>query len=98
MFGRTRKTQTVVIIGMGDTGVLVAARLSEYFRVIGIATKPNLVSGQELGKRLTDLSWWQHHYNMPLNRFKALNDVALVHGRAHSVDPPTKTVTVCDSR
>ncbi|MBL6901119.1 MAG: FAD-dependent oxidoreductase [Luminiphilus sp.] len=95
MFGRTRKTQTVVIIGMGDTGVLVAARLSKHFRVIGIATKPNLVSGQELGKRLTDLSWWQHHYNMPLNRFKALNDVALVHGRAHSVDPPTKTVTVC---
>ena len=58
MSRRQTKAQTVVIIGMGDTGVLVATRLSRYFNVIGISTKPNLVSGQELGKRLADLSWW----------------------------------------
>ena len=48
MSRRQTKDQTVVIIGMGDTGVLVATRLSRYFNVIGISTKPNLVSGQEL--------------------------------------------------
>ena len=36
---------------MGDTGVLVATRLSRYFNVIGISTKPNLVVEQELGKQ-----------------------------------------------
>jgi phosphoglycerate dehydrogenase-like enzyme len=54
------KTQTprptVVILGMGDTGVLVASRLNKHFRVIGVSTKTNLVSGQEVGKRLADLS------------------------------------------
>ena len=54
MSRRQTKAQTVVIIGMGDTGVLVATRLSRYFNVIGISTKPTRVSGQELGKRLAD--------------------------------------------
>ena len=59
----------MVIIGLGDTGVLVASRLVKQFNVIGITTKPNLVSGQELGKRLTDLPWWRVHYNTPLKHF-----------------------------
>ena len=62
MSGGPAKTKRVVIIGMGDTGVLVASRLSRDFQVTGISTKPNLVSGQELGKRLADLDWWQRFY------------------------------------
>jgi Trk K+ transport system NAD-binding subunit len=49
MSQRQTKGKNLVIIGMGDTGVLVATRLSRHFNVIGISTKPNLVSGQELG-------------------------------------------------
>ena len=77
MVRRQTKDKTVVIIGMGDTGVLVATRLSRHFNVIGISTKPNLVSGQELGKRLADLSWWNRYYNTPLRGFKALADVEM---------------------
>ncbi|MDG2441920.1 MAG: hypothetical protein P8M13_01545 [Luminiphilus sp.] len=44
---------TVLVLGMGDTGVLTASHLSRQCRVIGVTTKPMLVSGQELGLRLT---------------------------------------------
>jgi NADH dehydrogenase FAD-containing subunit len=85
---------TVLILGMGDTGVLAATRLSRHFNVVGISTKPNLLSGQELGKRLTDLSWWQANYNTPLTQFKALEAVTIVHGKAECVDVTANTVTV----
>ena len=96
MVRRQTKDKTVVIIGMGDTGVLVATRLSRHFNVIGISTKPNLVSGQELGKRLADLSWWNRYYNTPLRRFKALADVEIHHAKAERVDLTNKTVVVVD--
>ena len=96
MVRRQTKDQTVVIIGMGDTGVLVATRLSRHFNVVGISTKPNLVSGQELGKRLADLSWWNRYYNTPLRRFKALADVEIHHAKAECVDLANKTVVVVD--
>ena len=96
MFERQAKAQTVVIIGMGDTGVLVATRLSRHFNVVGISTKPNLVSGQELGKRLVDLRWWNRYYNTPLRRFRALADVEIHHAKAERVDLTNKSVTVLD--
>jgi NADH dehydrogenase FAD-containing subunit len=98
MSKRPTNPQTVVIIGMGDTGVLVATRLSRHFNVVGISTKPNLVSGQELGKRLADLSWWNRYYNTPLRRFKALVDVEIHHAKAERVDLINKTVVVVDQR
>ncbi len=55
MLGPKKEKPTVLILGMGDTGVLVASRLSRHFNVVGVSTKPNLLSGQELGMRLTDL-------------------------------------------
>lgn len=90
------KDQRVVIIGMGDTGVLVATRLSRHFKVIGISTKPNLVSGQELGKRLADLGWWSRYYNTPLRRFKALAGIEIHHAKAERVDLANKWVAVRD--
>ena len=39
---------------MGDTGVLVSTHLGRSFDVIGVSTKPALVSEQELGTRLAD--------------------------------------------
>ena len=94
MLGPKKEKPTVVILGMGDTGVLVASRLSRHFNVVGVTTKPNLLSGQELGKRLTDLSWWQANYNTPLKQFKALEAVSIVHGKAECVDMAANAVTV----
>jgi NADH dehydrogenase FAD-containing subunit len=87
-------TPTVVVIGMGDTGVLTAAHLPRSCKVIGITTKPWLVSGQELGQRLTDPANWRKHYLLPLKAFRRLRRAELVHGRATAVDLPGQTVTV----
>lgn len=76
----------MVIIGGGDTGVLVAVRLARRFDVTIIATRPALVSGQELGTRLADLPRWRRSYLVPFRRFRRLDRVRVVHGRATGVD------------
>lgn len=43
----------VVIIGMGDSGLLAATHLSDHVDVVGISTKACMLSGQELGLRLS---------------------------------------------
>ena len=43
----------VVIAGLGDAGILTAIRLAKHADVVGISVKPALVSGQELGIRLS---------------------------------------------
>ena len=86
--------QKLVIIGMGDTGVLCAVRLSRRFEITAVTTKTCLVSGQELGMRLTNPAWWQKHYNISLQRYRHLRRVRLVHGRAESVDIATQHVEV----
>ena len=48
-----KKRKKLVIAGLGDAGLLVAIFLSREFDVVGISPKPCLVSGQELGTRLT---------------------------------------------
>ena len=65
-----RVTPRVVIAGFGDTGVLVAIHLGRGFDVVGISTKPGLVSGQELGTRLTRPELWKSDYLMPFGRYK----------------------------
>ena len=84
----------LVIIGMGDTGVLCAVRLSRQFEITAVTTKTSLVSGQELGMRLTNPAWWQQHYNISLQRYRRLQGVRLVHGRAQSVDIASQHVEV----
>ena len=85
---------TVVVAGLGDTGVLVATRLSRSCRVIGISTRPALVSGQELGTRLIDLPRWKRTYLVPYRRFRRLDAIEFVHGRITSTDMANSTVTV----
>mgnify|MGYP006243099355 FL=1 len=86
--------QKLVIIGMGDTGVLCAVRLSRQFDVTAITTKTSLVSGQELGMRLTNPAWWRKHYKISLQRYRRLQGVRLVHGRAESIDIVSQHVEV----
>lgn len=70
----------VVIVGMGETGVLTATKLAGC-DVVGIATKRALVSGQELGLRLTTPRAWRRDYLTELSRFKRLGHVKLLFGR-----------------
>ena len=84
----------LVIIGMGDTGVLCAVRLSRRFEITAVTTKTSLVSGQELGMRLTNPAWWQRHYNISLQRYRHLQRVRIVHGRAESVDIAKQQVEI----
>ena len=90
MSRRQTKAQTIVIIGMGDTGVLVATRLSHYFNVIAISTKPNLVSGQELGKRLADLSWWNRYCHRHCEDSKPLQMLKSIMPKRNASTSPIK--------
>jgi len=87
----------VVVAGMGDTGVPIAVRLSRRCDVVGISTRPALVSGQELGTRLADPKQWRASYLVPFPRFRGLDSVRLVHGRIASIDLEQQHVEVEDA-
>jgi hypothetical protein len=69
----------VVVAGLGDSGVLTAIRLAGHADVVGISTKPVLVSGQELGVRLSRPDVWARDYWIPFDRFRRLDPVRTVH-------------------
>lgn len=92
--GNSARRPTVVVVGLGDTGLLVATRLARRFRVIGITTRPALVSGQELGTRLVDLPRWRRTYLVPLRRFRRLDAVDVVHGRVIGTDLAANSIEV----
>ena len=85
---------TVVVAGLGDTGIMVATRLARSYRVIAVTTRPALVSGQELGLRLTDPERWKRSYFVPLSRFLRLDSVDVRHGRITSADLQASSVRV----
>jgi NADH dehydrogenase FAD-containing subunit len=76
----------VVIAGMGDTGVLAGISLAPHAEVIGVSTRPALVSGQELGNRVADPEHWRRNFLVPLRRFRRLDGVRLLHGRITRAD------------
>jgi len=84
----------VVVVGLGDTGVLVAANLPKGLDVTAVGTRPALVSGQELGNRVADPEGWRHNYLIPLRRFRRLDRVRVRHGRVTGVDLPGRSVQV----
>tara|TARA_R110002073_G_scaffold102918_8_gene233355 strand:+ start:6910 stop:8013 length:1104 start_codon:yes stop_codon:yes gene_type:complete len=84
----------VVIAGFGDTGLLVAIYLGEDFDILGITPKPCLVSGQELGMRLTQPQRWKQDYLMPFSRYQKLDGVRTLQGLVTAIDPGNSTVTV----
>ena len=84
----------VVIAGLGDTGVLTAIQLARHADVVGISTKPGLVSGQELGLRLARPHEWQRDYRIDFGRFHRLDAAQIIHGTITSVDTDERTVMV----
>lgn len=84
----------VVIAGLGDSGVLTAIRLAKHADVVGISVKPALVSGQELGLRLSRPRQWARDYWLPFDRFPRLDAVRTVHGAVTGVDLDARSLTV----
>jgi NADH dehydrogenase FAD-containing subunit len=82
----------VVVAGLGDVGILTAIRLSRHADVIGISVKPGLVSGQELGVRLSRPDDWARDYWIPFDRFRRLDRVRIVQGTLTGLDLAARTV------
>jgi apoptosis-inducing factor 2 len=79
-------SKRVVIAGLGDAGVLTAIRLSRHADVVGISVKPALVSGQELGIRLSRPADWARDYWIPFDRFRRLDRVRTVQATLTNLD------------
>ena len=84
----------VVVAGLGDTGLLTAIHLARRVDVVGISSKPGLVSGQELGVRLTRPQDWATRYWIPFDRYRRLDRVRTVHGVLAGADLAARTITV----
>ena len=84
---RAQSRPRVVVAGLGDTGVLTAVRLAKRYDVVGISAKPALVSGQELGLRLTRPEWWAPGLPPPLRAAPGARPGAARARRAHRAGP-----------
>lgn len=86
----------VVVAGLGDSGLLTAIKLAKAndVAVVGISTKPGLVSGQELGWRLSRPQHWAQHNWITFDRYRGLDRVRTVHGEITGADLENRTVTV----
>lgn len=84
----------IVVAGLGDSGVLTAIGLARHADVVGISAKPALVSGQELGVRLSRPGDWARDYWIPFDRFRGLDRVRTVQGTLTGVDLDARTVGV----
>lgn len=82
----------VVVAGLGDVGLLAAIRLARHADVVGISVKPALVSGQELGVRLSRPDDWARDYWIPFDRFRRLDGVRTVQAALTAVDLTSRTV------
>lgn len=82
----------VVVAGLGDSGLLTAIRLARHCDVVGIAARPGLVSGQELGVRLARPDDWARDYWISFDRFRALDRVRTEHATLTGVDLAARKV------
>lgn len=82
----------MVIAGLGDSGLLTAIRLARFADVVGISAKPGLVSGQELGTRLTRPADWARDYFVPFDRYRGLDGVRTVQAELTGVDLAARVV------
>lgn len=89
----------VVVAGLGDSGLLTAIHLARAeVDVVGVSSKPGLVSGQEVGLRLARPEAWARDYRIGFDRFRRLDRAELVHGELTGLDPVARRVAVGDRR
>ncbi|MCB1614906.1 MAG: FAD-dependent oxidoreductase [Pseudomonadales bacterium] len=84
----------IIIAGIGETGLITATRLSHRYDIVGVSPKPCLLSGQELGTRLTRPEQWQKNYLLPFRRYKKLDGVTTLHGKITEIRPETNEVKI----
>ncbi|CAL9324715.1 FAD-dependent oxidoreductase [Streptomyces sp. SudanB66_2053] len=84
----------VVVAGMGDTGLLTAIRLAKHADVVGVSSKPGMVSGRDIGTRISAPQRWAEQYWIAFDRFKGLDQVRTVHGVLVGADPAAKHISV----
>jgi apoptosis-inducing factor 2 len=82
----------VVVAGLGDVGLLTAIRLARHADIVGISVKPALVSGQELGVRLSRPDDWARDYWIPFDRFRRLDRVRTIQATLTGLDLAARTV------
>lgn len=83
----------VVVAGLGDSGLLTAIHLARHdVDVVGISSKPGLVSGQELGLRLARPDAWARDYRIGFERFRGLDGAEVVHDELTGLDVAARTV------
>lgn len=82
----------IVIAGLGDTGLLTAIRLADRADVVGISTKPGLLSGQELGLRISRPRQWARDYWVGFDRYRGLDRVRTVQAVLTGVDLDARVV------
>ena len=87
----------IVVAGLGDSGLLTAINLARDVDVVGISTKPGMVSSQELGMRLARPDEWQRQYRFPFDSFCKLDPARIIHGTVTDLDLDDRTVTVKDA-
>ena len=95
---KVRASPKVVVAGLGDSGLLTAinvARTGPAY-IVGIGTKPGMVSSQELGIRLARPDEWEKQYRVPFARFRKLKHVRTLHGTVTGVDLDRRRVSYKD--
>ncbi|WP_341924888.1 FAD-dependent oxidoreductase [Nocardioides psychrotolerans] len=92
---RAHHRARVVVAGLGDSGLLTAihlARHADEVDVVGISSKPGLVSGQELGMRLARPDDWARDYRIGFDRYRRLDPVRRVHATLTGLDVAAREV------
>lgn len=84
----------MLVAGLGDIGTLTAIHLARHVSVVGVSSKPELVSGQELGVRLARPDDWARDNRIDFGRYRRLDGVRRVHGTLTGVDLDAREVTV----
>lgn len=84
----------IVIVGFGDTGLLTAIHLDKQFDIVAVSPKPCLVSGQELGSRLTQPEVWKKNYLVNYHAHPHLKGVTIHHGLVTAIDPDANKVCI----
>lgn len=84
----------IVVIGLGDAGLLTAMRLPSSYEVIAISAKQSFVSGQEVGNRIAQLDAWKELNHRNFSRFQKMDHVRIIHGLVKSVDLQEQTVAI----
>lgn len=84
----------IVIVGFGDTGLLTAIHLDKSFDIVGISPKPCLLSGQELGSRLSKPEEWKENYLLDYQSYPHLSGVKVHHGLVKAIDVDAAKVSI----